>query len=360
MIPRDEQREKLVAAWRRFAEVDAGPYSPLYARIGRAVADDDELLALIQEAPKHAHLPLMLLASVHYLILSGLDHPLTDVYRGHSSEDPVPLFRDVCLSNRERLLSIMASHRMQTNECGRSAYIALGLALVADALGEPIALVDAGASAGLNMLYDRYDLNYAPLESLGDQDSSVSIRCRVQPHSFRLPSRLPIVPIRIGVDCNPVDLTEERERRWLLACVWPDTGRLERTVSALAIAAREQPTVIRGDVATELGAVFETIDGECVICVVTSAVYSYLDTEAKAQFIESLDAAGKDRSVAWLSIDAPGTVELFEPPPIPATCEIMPAVLGLATFRKSKRAARGLAITHPHGAWINWFIDSPF
>jgi hypothetical protein len=48
---------------------------------------------MVQSAPSEAHLPNVLLAAVHYLVLSGLEHPLADVYAGRSDQDPGPLFR---------------------------------------------------------------------------------------------------------------------------------------------------------------------------------------------------------------------------------------------------------------------------
>ena len=49
-------------------------YCPLYDVIARAVADDGDLLALQHSARPHAHLPPMLLAGAHYLLLDGVEH----------------------------------------------------------------------------------------------------------------------------------------------------------------------------------------------------------------------------------------------------------------------------------------------
>ena len=51
-----------------------------YATICRGVADDEEVLALLSRAPLPQRRPLLLLAAVHYLLLSGSTHPLAAFY----------------------------------------------------------------------------------------------------------------------------------------------------------------------------------------------------------------------------------------------------------------------------------------
>src|SRR4051794_323741 len=225
----DSGRVALLAElWRRFAEHEAGPYSPLYAAIARAVADDERLLGgVIADAPPHAHLPITLLAAVHDLVLQGTDHPLAAAYASGATDVAPRLFVDFCDANWQAIVATLSRRRVQTNECGRSAPIALALAKVAEDVGQLAALIDAGASAGLNLLYDRFCLDYGALGVLGDPASPVRMTCQVTPPSGRLPAELPAIPHRIGLDREPIDVTSEDDRRWLLACVWPDTGRME-------------------------------------------------------------------------------------------------------------------------------------
>src|ERR1700722_6457962 len=105
--------------WEGFADTSCKGYSPIYDRISRFVATDDDVLALALEAPPAAHQPNVLLGVVHYLLLGGLDHPLAAVYTGKSDADPGPLFHDLCLTHRTEVLELMETRRTQTNECGR-------------------------------------------------------------------------------------------------------------------------------------------------------------------------------------------------------------------------------------------------
>jgi hypothetical protein len=347
-------RDELAALWERFAELETGAYSPIYAAIGRSVAGDDELLDLVRAAPPRAHLPIMLMAAAHYVLRSGVDHPLRDVYAGRADARDAPAqFRDLCLTHRDDVLRVMSERRIQTNECGRSALIALGLAAVEDRIGPLEVLVDAGASAGLNLLYDRYHLAYGDLGSRGDPASPVRIDCTVTGRGS-LPSSLPDVPVRVGVDRDPVDVTDADHHEWLLACTWPDTGRLERTAAALALAATDPPEIRPGDMAVDIPTVLDELGGDGPAVVVTSWALAYLGRRDRARFLEGLDAAAERRPVVWLSFEGPGAVDLAEQPRVPDGVEITPSILAMARFGGTGGAARALALVHPHGSWIHW------
>ncbi len=47
---------------------------------------------MVRSSPQEAYLPTVLLAAVHHLILSDLEHPLANVYAGSSDRDPGPIF----------------------------------------------------------------------------------------------------------------------------------------------------------------------------------------------------------------------------------------------------------------------------
>ena len=123
--------------WLYVADTSCRGYSPIYERICRTVADSDEVLDLVCEAPPVAHNPVLLLAAVHYLLLGGLDHPLAAVYAGESEADPGPLFVDVCLENRDVILELLVTQQVNTNEVGRSAAIGPALTVAASRLRVP-------------------------------------------------------------------------------------------------------------------------------------------------------------------------------------------------------------------------------
>ena len=348
--------DELAALWRWFVEQEASKYSPLYTAIVEEMAADDEVLGLVASAPPLSHYPLMVLAAVHDLVLAGVLPALAAVYREQGPVDAAPpLFRAAVLDHRDHVLGVLRDRFVQTNECGRASPLALGLAAVTAALGPPEALVDAGASAGLNLLYDRYRLDVGVHGVWGDPASPIVCSCEVrgtQPPSLRFVD----VPVRIGLDRAPVDLADPNAARWLLACTWPDTGRLERTRAAIDVALSSPPDVRTGDLVTGIGPLLDELDGDGPVCVVTSWAFAYLDGGQRKGFVDALIRAGTTRPLAWLSLEAPGTVQgVVEPAPPVTTFTAGPSVVGLTTFgADGVGSQRALAYVHPHGSALEW------
>ena len=109
-------KERLSQIWRDFGANECGAYSPLYAAICRSVADDPDLLALTAAALLGQQ-PNVLLAAAHYLVLSGLAHPLAEIYAATADLGPAPaLFRDLCLAHWPTVSRILGTRHTQTNE----------------------------------------------------------------------------------------------------------------------------------------------------------------------------------------------------------------------------------------------------
>ena len=365
MVVADETVARLSQAWRRFADEECGTYSPLYAAISGSVAGDREVLALVATAPPSGQQPNVLLAAVHDLLLRGDAHPLADVYAGRTDPGRAPaLFRDLCLSRREEIGRMLARRHTQTNEPGRSALLAVGLTAAVAMVGEPIGLLDVGCSAGLNLLIDRYRFEYPPAaerQGLGPAGSPVTIACELRGPA-PVPVRLPTIAARLGVDRAPIDLADADDARWLLACVWPDTGRLARTAAAIDLARRHRPPVIAGDMVDDLDAALDTFDPDLPVVVVTTSACGYLDIDQRRAFSDILRRRAIRRaraghpSVAWLSTDTPGVVEAL--PATTGPVDAGAAVMGLVTFDTGMPVGRRLAYCHPHGAWLRW-TDGP-
>src|SRR5439155_2214911 len=95
----------------------------------------------------------------------------------------------------------------QTNEVGRSAALLGGFLEVAHRTHLPLRVLEIGASAGLNLRWDRY--RYESAEGAwGDPSSRVRFT-----HSFEIPppmNRTADVVEQRGCDLNPIDpATEE-------------------------------------------------------------------------------------------------------------------------------------------------------
>jgi hypothetical protein len=353
--------EDLAALWRWFADTQCRGYSPLYDKICRTVATTPELLDMVAEAPSPAHLPNVLLAAVHYLLLDEPDHPLARIYTGiacdgDESRDAGSLFVEICRSRREDIAKLLGSRHTNTNEVGRSALVAPALAVVASSLGEPLALVDVGCSAGLNLLCDRYRLDYGTAGSTGPADAAVVVQCELAGEGQ--PPIKPMVPPiidRVGIDRDSVDVQDDDQVRWQLACVWPDTGRLQRTRVALAEARRARLRVVEADAVEIIGEVVRGLTEHAVATVVTTWAFAYLPEERRQLFVDELRALARRRPVAWVSGEGGRVVSYFASvePPVDAMGTTA-SVLGLVVFDGSEERSTLLGFAHPHGLWLDW------
>ena len=124
----------------------------------------------------------------------------------------------------------------QTNEVGRSVALLVGLFDLAAATGcRRVRLLELGASAGLNLLLDRFRV-VGDGWSWGPEASPVQLLGAV--HGAIVPAELEIVEAR-GCDLDPVDATSDQGRLRLTSFVWPfDVHRHERLAGALAAGRR--------------------------------------------------------------------------------------------------------------------------
>lgn len=173
---------------------------------------------------------------MHFLLLKGIDDPLAGFYpsltpQAQTPEDAFPAFRAFCLAHGEAIAHLLATQLVQTNELRRCAYLLPALSLAAhSAGGRPLALVEVGSSAGLNLLFDRYtdafDMDGRYVQA-GAVASTVFIDSRMEmaEGSF-LPLGMPAVASRLGIDRKVLDLADPDDALWLRALIWPE--RAER------------------------------------------------------------------------------------------------------------------------------------
>jgi hypothetical protein len=351
--------DPLAQLWRGYAAKVYGPEYPLYQALAERVATEPALIEMIRACEPHAHDPNMLLAAVQYLVLGDIDHPLAELY----SDLPGPTVSslppdvgarllDFCDKFGRELVALMNSRHIQTNETARGSGLAVGLAAAAQHIGEPIALIDDGASAGLNLYLGEYRIDFGPAGSIGPADSPVVLACELRSPVPADLLRIPPITRRLGIDRAPVDLNDADTVRWMLACIWPGKGRQARALSAIQMQRGRPGLVRRGDMVTDLGPALAEMRPQPTV-VVTSWSYSYLPLPARDEFLAVLKEAGRHHPVAWVCCDLLGTVPAFVPE-TPLRESETPSVLGLATFGDGGSWSRGIAFMHSHGAWLDW------
>lgn len=345
--------------WLGFADEVYGSESPLNATLARCVAADRDLLRLVSGFPAHPRQPLIVLAAVQYLVMGGADHPIAGLYENPVAPPSVlagELLSDFCRAFDPELREIIGSRFIQTNEPSRAAVLGLGIARAAASIGEPVAVVDAGASGGLNLAFDHYDLDFGNAGSLGQSGSAARLQCSIR-NRDRLPvGRLPAVSRRLGLDRAPLDLRDEPSRRWLLALAWPGSERQSTLRRAIELVLADPPEVRRGDMVTDLGTALAEMRPYPTV-VVTSWSVSYLTRAGRAEFEAILAAEGRDRPVAWVCCDCVGTTDRFTSLVPPPRDQPVPSLMGIAVFDGGRVDARVLAYVDAYGRWIDWMEE---
>ena len=381
----DESTEALAESYTLFARTMAHDGQTTYERICSGIAHDPWLLALTRSAPPDQRRPNLLLAAVHFLLLSGAEHPLADAYptvvewRAGPAAPAAPadmaapidvfsVFADFCRRFEAPLEVLLATRATQTNEVGRCAAILPALAMVGANRDRPLALVDLGASAGLNLLFDRFAYDYlvsaevpATHVRAGDQDAAVRLVADVR--SGTLPELVtPEIPFRRGLDRSPIDPNDDDGARWLLGCQWPDDLTRFRRLRAAIDVARSIPglaEVARGDIIDDLGAMVEEVPDDLHLCLLHTWVAAYLTAPEQRSLTDAIAEASMRRPITWLFAEQPYEVPGLPVPPAPEGLGSKRATaLVVATVLSGEVRPRRVADLHPHGTWLRWWAPT--
>lgn len=297
--------------YRHFARVEAAGRSPQYVEWASAIAEDEQACALIDTFPPGKRQPNLWFAAIRTVHGDG---PWSAGW-----------LRD------EEVQGLVRSRRTQTNEPARCATL---LPLLCS-LPQPLALLEIGASAGLCLLPDRYGYRY-PDRILGG--GPPVFPCEVRGPA-PLPSALPEVVWRRGLDLNPLSLTDDAD--WLRALVWPgQPERLVRLEEALTLAADDPPTVVRGDLRTDLEAVAADAPAGATLVVFHTAVLAYVPGPDHPGVAAAIRGVG----ARWIANEAPAVLR-----------GVAPDVADDGTDDLVLRLdGQPVARTDGHGAYLRW------
>ncbi|MCW2529977.1 MAG: hypothetical protein JWM76_4837 [Pseudonocardiales bacterium] len=314
--------------YQRFGRLEARGHSALYEQLAAGVAGDAEMLTLLQALPESKRQPNLLLAAVRFL--GAIDYE----YRAWSS---------FVTSHWDQVREVILTRSTQTNEVRRCATL---LPLLAS-LPQPLALIEVGASAGLCLLPDEYFYRYRRVSGTHGREFTVGDPGPVElPCELRgpvpVPTQVPTIGWRAGLDLNPIDLRDGEQIRWLEALVWPDQPhRLATLRAAVAVARQDPPRVVAGDLTRDLAGLADQAkqaQPDATLVVMHSAVLSYVPADLRAQFEVDVMALGAE----WISNEASGVIGADAP--------ALGAVSGFVLSHNGTPIAR----TDPHGAWLRW------
>ena len=307
--------------YRVFADWARG-VSPLYEEFAIGVADDGQILSFLSSLPTPKRQPNLLFASVKFL---------TGVLPDYSS------FREFVTTHEPLLRKLMLERSTQTNEPGRCAVM---LPLLSS-LPQPIALLEAGAAAGLCLLPDRYGYDYGG-HRVGPKHSAVVLP-RTTTGAVPMPHAVPQIAWRCGLDRNPLDVGDPDTVSWLTALVWPgETDREERLRAALDLAASDPPRVVRGDIRDGLTSLAKGAPHDATLVVFHSAVMPYLAEEDRTEVVAMMSRL----EAVWISFEARGVL-----PDIDAR---LPASASADKSFVLARDGQPIALASQHGRSLHW------
>ncbi|EST38951.1 hypothetical protein N566_04760 [Streptomycetaceae bacterium MP113-05] len=336
--------------WQRALCVkNAAPtYVALIDELVRRLDEGDAVAELLLEDgqdPVQSALCLRLFGAVNRIAMAESADWLDACYatRGGFTdvERVVPAFFGFLESHVDEVREQMKVN-VQTNEVGRSAPLSAAMNHVSLATGLPLRLLEVGASAGLNMLFDGYFVD-AGEGSWGPADSPLRLTGHFT--SGRPAAAVPSIDSRAGCDLNPIDVHDPSSADLLRSFVWPEhVDRARRLEAALEVARTEPPLAIEAsDACAWVESRLAELPSGVMTVVFHSVVATYFDPEVRDRFAKIIRAAGEragdDNPLAWISLEPSkedsSVVELV--------CETWPG---------DRRVL--LARTTPHGTDVRW------
>jgi hypothetical protein len=210
-------------------------------------------------------------------------------------------------------------------------------------------LIEVGASAGLCLLPEFYGYDFGSRvihpETCGGDFPVFSCAASLE---TPLPTGMPQVIWRAGLDLNPLNVTDPDHTSWLEALVWPEqTGRLAGLRQALRVAAVQRPRVVEGSLTGDaLQALCREAPEDTTRVVFHTAVLAYVvDHAERRRFADRVGSLCH----TWICNEAP---------------HVMPDIAARAG--EPTQAGRFLlsvngspvAWTDPHGAAMEWIADA--
>ena len=336
--------------------------SPLYRELSRTVAASDQLLDLAGQGRPGQYPTFLFFGAVHRLLLRGARHPLAAYYPSVAGDAALPAAEaGPALESFGRvyaaeLAETIGTRLVQTSVVQRALGLRIGLSAIAAATARepqpgPLHVIEVGASAGLNLRFDRYGYRlggprYGPAgKQYGDPGSPVQLTAEVYgPAALPDLDRLPAIGRVQGVDLNPVDATDPDAREWLEALVWPE-NRAQRELlgRALAEVAADPPPITAGDAVDVLPRAAAGLPAGEPRLVFHAATRIHVPADRRPAFDAAIEAAGATGPLWRLSVEgAP------QPDPRPDPVRYGAGLL----LRDPAGHTRTMAVVDGHLRWI--------
>jgi hypothetical protein len=292
-------------------------------------------------------LALRVAGALHSLVRAEAEPGLARLYPPAPLPAPEELWsacRSAFARNRAHFRQYLAAPP-QTNEVGRSAVLMPGFLELARRHDVPLHLFEIGASAGLNLIPDRYRYRFGGA-TWGDPQAGLELTPTWTGSPPAVDAGLSIAS-RQGSDLAPIDVRSTAERTRLLSYVWADQpDRLQRLDAAIRSLLAAPVAIEKMDAAdwVESRIPPEAANRDGCRVLFHSLVWSYLPPATRERIAARVAACGAAashaRPFAWLRFEFDGSGSRTE--------------LVMSSWPGGETAT--LAISQPHGRSINYLL----
>lgn len=292
-------------------------------------------------------LAMRLAGALHAIVLVGMDEDLARIYPPNpmqvDDDDFWKIIASSMTTHSENIIERL-QFAPQTNEVRRSVAIYAGLMALTREYEMPLVLSELGASAGLNLLCDQYEYQFASTRC-GKSNSSVLL-------SPQLLGEIPdIANVQIserqGCDLNPLDIASDDDMNRLRSYLWPDQiERIERTGNAIDIGRSmfTRELVEKCDACKWLSKRLEQKHDGHVHVIFHSIAWQYFPANIQERCQKLIQDAGEytqsNAPIAWLAIEADGGKG---------------AAIRLKTWPGNM--VKSLGRMDFHGRWLDWNVQ---
>jgi hypothetical protein len=331
--------------------------SPFTRDLLACAADDIEAGGIVARltdgwpgSPRTAAVSLRLAGALHAAVLTARDPALAAEYpqaRADWSMDAVWPLAEAFLRRDEPWVRDFMLSPPQTNETARSTGLACGFLWLAEKVPQPLHMLELGASAGLNLNWDRFAYAHPPWGREGVAGPLMPTRITGAAPGWRDIA----ISSRAACDQNPLDPSDPHDQLRLRAYIWPDqAARLQRLDAALALAQQLGVRVEKADAADWVNARLagDLPDGTTVIY--HSVFLQYPPREVREAIDAAMETAGR-RTTALQQLARVS----FEPESVVGGPHGSARyVLHVTRWVDGQRSEATLAAVDPHGRTLTW------